>query len=112
MATRLQLLPRAMSGFVMLLQLESVVMPMVCVNTGVIGTMLAELTLPFTGPGMTGPAPHWILQQASWPYLPTPQGRAQPTLGKDGPTPHHRSAPYPGSTLELTQWSGTQVDQP
>ena len=30
-------------------------------------THCGELTPPFTGPGIAGPAPLWILQQESWP---------------------------------------------
>lgn len=44
---------------------------------------------------------------------PTPQGRATPRLEKEVLTPHHRYAPYLGSTtLELTLLLGLQVSQP
>ena len=63
-----------------LVQLRSVMMSMVSVTSGGIGTMCveyevcAELSLPFTGPGIAVPAPHWTLQQniassqETWPH--------------------------------------------
>lgn len=44
---------------------------------GVIGTTLREPAPCFTGPGITGPGPYWILQQVSWSY---PSGESWPPL--------------------------------
>lgn len=62
-----------------------------------LGPCCAELSPPFTGPGTLGPVP---------------KGRVCPKLRKDGPTPHRRHEPLLGSTLQLTLWLGTQVNQP
>lgn len=55
-----QLLPRAVSGSVILLQLRSLLMSVTCVTTE--GLQLkyegqSEPVLPFTGPGKAGPTP-------------------------------------------------------
>lgn len=119
----------ATSGAMVLLQLGSVMVSTTCVSTrghwnhAVMSQpcpSLAEITaltslphphclsLPFPpshGHLTTQPPAGLCSRRAG----PTPQGRTGPVFGKDGPISHYRHAPHPGSTLELTLWSGIYV---
>lgn len=90
-------------GSVVLLQLQSVLMSMATVTTGVhrscscwnLWTVLSHRVL--TGPGITGPAPHLTLQQES--RLPFSRENWLQVLGRDDLTPcyrHGRSCPMTG----------------
>lgn len=63
-----ELLPRAVSGTVILLQLASVMLSTACVNTAMLEPCLAELLLRFIDTEIARLAPCWILQQANWSY--------------------------------------------
>lgn len=72
MISRPELLPKGMSGsMVLLLKLGSVMMPTACVSTGVIGTMSVEIqgcvesALPDSGAETDDSGPTWKLQQES-----------------------------------------------
>lgn len=75
LASRHKLLPRAISGSMILLQLGLVWIFTACVTAGVHKKkILTEMwgmcwaSLPFTGLGIAGPGPHWTLQEESWSY--------------------------------------------
>ena len=76
-----KLLPRAMSGSMVLLQQGSMLMSVARVTSGakeprvIKSEGLARLALLLAGPGMVGPAPCLTLLLESWP----------PTLRRDGP---------------------------
>lgn len=71
MISRPELLPKGMSGSMVLLKLGSVMMPTACVSTGVIGTMSVEIqgcvesALPHSDAETDDPGPSWKLQQES-----------------------------------------------
>lgn len=57
---------RAMSVSVVFLQLGSVLIPVICLPQGAVGTKSEghdELIMPFTDPGIAGLSPSWTVQQ-------------------------------------------------
>lgn len=106
-----ELLPRAMSVSVVLLQLGSAVMSMPCVTTGVFKTMLYSARHTLSWPGMADwsfPSLDIAVVKLSLPH----SGKLASALRKDGPTSHGRLTLSLESTLELTLLSWLHVSQP
>lgn len=87
-----KLLPKAMPGSMVLLQLGSLVLFKAGVSMGIIGTMLC----------WASPAHHWPWDSWSCSLLEiAAEDLALPFMGelklkKDDPTPHHRCVPHQG----------------